>query len=493
MHRLWVMALALLAVATWLMVVTAGHPWGDDWAGYLLQAHALADGAAASEVATNAVAMRGGDVQIGPDAYPWGFPALLAVVGMASGWDFESLKWIGLVSLLGVVLGTFVLARQLVGSWLAAFAAIVVALRPSVVVDSTYLSSDLPFLAVSALTLALILRYYVGSTFAPRVDAGELIGVVLLSVTAFSVRSNGLVLPATFVFAILLPALTGRCAWRQPLMSSAGFCVLFGIAAALYLGFLPDGSLSHASYVSFDPRMWAQACIRHVNYLAAFPTLDLVRGPAKLLPLAAFVSICVMGAVRRPAEASILGVYIALHLGLITVVPLDGGTRYYYPLLPAAFALFALGLQGVGERIWRNAASTDGLPDGHAAVAVGCGGLALLVIALTWLSLREGSRHADGGPGTPFAADTREAFRYVEANAPLDAQIAFFKPRAFRLATGRLALAISQPSNLARVDWYVYAGNPSERRIQLEERFLADPSSGFALRHSVGNYRIYSR
>lgn len=491
----WVVpaGLALLAVITWLLARAGGHPWGDDWAGYLLQARALAEGSAAAEVATNAAAMRGSDVQLGPDAYPWGFPALLAVAGVATGWDFESMKWVGLAALIGAVLGAFLLARLLVGPWLAAGVAIVVALRPAVVVDSTYLGSDLPFLAASTLTLALILHIYAAAKSTGAIGAGALVGVVLLSVASFSIRSNGVVLPATLVFAIGLLALRGWCGWRSALVSCAVFAACFLLGALLYFRLLPDGSLGSVSYLSLDPLQWIQAGVRHANYLASLATFDLVRGPAKLVPLGVFAGLCVLGLSRRPEEGSILLVYLGMHVGLITLFPFDGGLRYYYPMLPAAFALLALGLQALRERLgdrWKGGGSAA---RGGPQFAVRALVLAAIVVTLTTLSLRERERHASGGPGEPFSADTRQVFRYVEVNAPADARIAFFKPRAFRYATGRVAVAIRWPRNLERVDWYVFSTSPADGRTQLDERFLVDPSSGFSLRYSVGTYRVYAR
>ena len=54
------------------------HAWGDDFAGYLLQARSLVEGRPGAEVALNGELQALADWRVGPDAYPWGFPALLA-------------------------------------------------------------------------------------------------------------------------------------------------------------------------------------------------------------------------------------------------------------------------------------------------------------------------------------------------------------------------------------------------------------------------------
>jgi hypothetical protein len=492
---LWLPALGLafLVACTWFLMVTKGHPWGDDWAGYLMQARALANGAASVEVATNATAISGSDFQLGPDAYPWGYPALLAIAGIAADWDFESMKWVGLVSLVASVIGALLLARSVVGTSLAVLVALCVGLRPSVIVDSTYLGSDLPFLALSTLALALIVRAYLDAKEVGFVERRMLLGVALLSVAAFSIRSNGVVLPATALFALGMLGFRGHCDWRETLAASATCVAGFGLGVVLYFGVLPDGSLSSLSYISLDPGVWLQACIRHVNHFAALVTFDMVRGPSKLLPLAVFSAICVLGLLRKPAEVSILLVYLALHVGLITLVPFDGGTRYYYPMLPAALVVFAVGLQALAERAASQSKGTGEVGGANSRLGIGAVLVAAFAVALALLSVRESERYATRGLGEPFSVDTRQVFRYVEANAPADARIAFFKPRAFRYATGRVAVAIRRPRNLERVDWYVFSTLSADRGTQLDERYLTDPASGFSLRYSVGTYRVYAR
>ena len=79
--------LALLVFGLWFVGWTPTYFWGDDWAGYLMQARALVDGSVDQELALNTAAMHGSDVQIGPNAYPWGYPALLAIAGLLTGWS----------------------------------------------------------------------------------------------------------------------------------------------------------------------------------------------------------------------------------------------------------------------------------------------------------------------------------------------------------------------------------------------------------------------
>lgn len=129
---------ALLCAWLWWSGRVDGHPWGDDWAGYALQARALAAGNPSAEVVTNAAAMHGGDVQIGPDAYPWGYPLMLAGVGIFLGENIEAYKAVGLLALFALLISTVGLARHFLPPAGAAFVGIATVLQPSLFLESGY-------------------------------------------------------------------------------------------------------------------------------------------------------------------------------------------------------------------------------------------------------------------------------------------------------------------------------------------------------------------
>jgi hypothetical protein len=84
-----------LAAATF----ARGHAWGDDFASYIMQAVALVEGRPSDFVRANTFTIDRSTVVLGPYAYPWGYPLLLAPLYAARGVDFGAFKSLNLVSL----------------------------------------------------------------------------------------------------------------------------------------------------------------------------------------------------------------------------------------------------------------------------------------------------------------------------------------------------------------------------------------------------------
>lgn len=488
------LAVLLLMVVTvlfaWLHGLTAITPWGDDWAGYLLQAKAIVAGEVDAELAMNTRAMRGGDVQIGPYAYPWGYPVLLAVAGVASGWSTLGLKLVGGLSLLLLVLSAFALARLRLALGLSAVVALAVGLQPDLVVDANFLGSDVPFAAFSTVGLLCVYAQYVLLAERRAASLWLATGVVLMSIVAFSIRSNGAVLPSTYVASLGLMVLRDRDRWRPLIGHAVGFCAVVLALYAAYFAAFPDGSLVHASYLSIDPHVWLERGIRHIHYLAEWVTFRRILGVAKLVPLGILMAGIAWGLVRRPWDGAVLLIYVVLHLGLLTLFPFDGGLRYYHPLLPPAFMLFAMGW----EEFWGVLKQwLSPLTRRRAGLAFAIGVPLLMTAVMLRVGRDEQARYAVTGPGDPDSAATVDTLSWVAANAPADATIAFFKPRAFRLLSGRLAYAVNQPTSLGTVDWYVFNDGTTDVRTQVDERALIDPVGGFQMVHERLPYRVYAR
>ena len=483
-------SLALLVFGIWFVGWTPTYFWGDDWAGYLMQAQALVDRSVDQELALNTVAMHGSDVQIGPNAYPWGYPALLAIAGLTTDWSALGLKSVGAAAVVLLIVSAFALARTQLGLGLATFVALAVGLQPAVVVDADHLGSDVPFLAVSTLCLVFIVRQFDRAQSGQPWSAAIALAVALTGAAAFSIRSNGAVLPCTYAAVMFLAALRGERSWRETILHGAGFAALMVTLLAVYFRALPDGSLVHAGYLSGDPAVWAKRALAHLHAIANWVTFNRIPGPAKLVPLSVMVGLLAWGAARRPWLGAVLLSYLALHLALLTVFPFDGGQRYYHPLLPAAFLLVAIGCQGAGEALRRY---IPAWPTGGVASATGALLLAGIAILLSLQIRIDQARYEDAGIEAPYAPATKSAMDFVSKTAPADTRIAFFRPRAFRLLTGRVAYAINTPRNLDRVDWYVFNGGTDDPRTQIPEPALRDPAARFRVIYDQAPYRIYAR
>jgi hypothetical protein len=488
-------ALSALVVVLWFGAVAPGHHWGDDWAAYLMQAQALQDGRVVQELALNTVAMDGGDTQVGPYAYPWGYPLLLAATGLLAGWDLASLKVLGLVSMLVLLVATYALARSMLRPPIAAAMTVFAALQPYMLVDMVYLSSDLPFTALSGVALWCMFVQWQRIESGRALSLGLAAAIALLCAFAFSVRSNGVVLPTTYVAMLGVLALRGARSVTDLALHGLQFVALAALLFAVALFALPDGSLVHASYARFDPALWISRLRDHVDGLWSLFPFTQFREFWKLIPLGLMLLLLVRGIVRWPWESAVLCAYAAMHLLLLTLVPFQGGVRYYLPLLAPACLMIGFGWQ---------AALDDARARQQVALAAaprpanGLRALAALLPAAALAAFCSVSAADErelvgiAAPDAPYGHAMQETIRWIAERAPADAQVGFSKPRAFRFMTGRTAYVITQPQNLPRVDWYI-TNELMEPRLQVPESALLAPETGFQIAYRNGPFKVFVR
>jgi hypothetical protein len=55
----------------------------------------------------------------------------------------------------------------------------------------------------------------------------------------------------------------------------------------------------------------------------------------------------------------------------------------------------------------------------------------------------------------PYTKEMNQVVSYTQEKIPEDAKVAFFKPRAFRLLTGRQSIIVNEANQTNRIDYYV--------------------------------------
>jgi hypothetical protein len=487
----WVAVLPLAWVlALWTWGLAAEPRWGDDWAGYLMQALALHEGAVGRELVLNTLAMQGSDSQIGPYAYPWGYPVMLQLAGSLGGWELASLKGIGGLSLAGLALATFFLARLRVGAALAALATVLTCGQQDVLVGATFLMSDVPFGCLATLAFALVFTQHVRSE-SRALSWSLTLAIAVAATAAFAVRSNGAVLHATYIAALALVALRRRRPWRETLRHGFAFAAGSALLVVAYFAAWPDGSLVHASYLSLDPATLARRLVTNLEAIWYWFPFGTLPGAWKLLTTLPALVLLLCCAHRRPWDTALVGVYAAGHLALLTLFPFDGGGRYYIPLLAPFFLLLAIGARELAPALpGVRAATVQPLlqsPLARAAPAL------LAALALTLVARAAQTPVHDAGPDAPLGAAAERLAAFIDRRVPENARIGFFRPRGLRLLTGRIALGISDPRHLDRVDWYVWTRESRDQLRQVPLESLARPGSGFVRVRDEGPFIVFAR
>lgn len=427
------LVIVLLALILAFSLLTKDHEWGDDWASYLMQAIAITTGGTREFIQRNTFTMRMSTHFLGPDAYPWGFPALLAPFTLACGpLNILCLKSINLIFWALFLWALYALLARRLPPLEAALLLAVFAFSPLLLKFNDQLTSDLAFLFFS--TLGLLLIEQVDNSLYKKM----LLGLVLSF--AFFVRTNGILLLPTLFLAQIFPRLQTRPrllpGWRQILTNEAIPYLVFGLLTLADLLFFPAGEGSHFERLSVISLKSIADNVSAYFAMAAFFFNDL---PYPQIIYGLLLPFILGGIVLNFKRDFPLVVYLVLSYALFILWPEQQGIRFLFPILPllvyfayqgmtaASFALtsqFPRAGQWLTRLFWWT-----------------------IVAAFAWTSLsaaRDNLAQGRGPYGNVFDPLSIEMFDYVKSQTPADAVVAFYKPRALRLFTDRNSLLIDK-------------------------------------------------
>ncbi len=96
MRRMLLIIIITLSLGIGASTLTRGHQWGDDFAWYIVQAKSILDGSTNEFMQQSAFTNGESTTHLGPLAYPWGYPLILAPVYATKGISPLALKLPGL-------------------------------------------------------------------------------------------------------------------------------------------------------------------------------------------------------------------------------------------------------------------------------------------------------------------------------------------------------------------------------------------------------------
>jgi hypothetical protein len=443
--------------------LTRGHGWGGDFAQYIMQAVSIVEGQPQQFIDMNRVTVEQSSKRMGPVAYPWGLPVLLAPLYAFFGLDILALKAVSVVSfLLFLVVFWFSLDKR--HSAVGRIACVsLFALNPSLLRATDRIISDIPFLLISTLAVFLIgVAIVEGRRFiSPAYDHLLLGGVIG---AAFFIRTNGvLLLVALAISQAVAAMLRAGCAptvVNTPHGNGTGVreigigllpYVSFAIIAMTWTAMLPEGGGSHVEHlrgVSLE-RIVAQA---H-DYLE-LPATFFTGVPHHLLVYGTTIPLALIGAIGRARSDYHIVVYMALTVGLYVVWPSDPYLRFLFPILPFYVSWVVGSLDEPKAPFTPRALAGWGRAIRLVPVVVVLlyFGRASATHVLDNLSRDRATRSG------PFVQASQEMFSFIRTHTPTDSTIVFFKPRILRLLTGRNSVSIGMTSadQLGRGDYLCY-------------------------------------
>ncbi len=476
--------ISISAILAW-SGLTNGHNWGDDFSAYIMQAKSITEGKPSEFIEANRFTIERSSSFLGPVAYPWGFPALLA--------PFYALFGLNMIALKSVVVVSFLLFLLLLwsgfrkyhsDSWRAVMLCLF-AINPTLLGFTDQILSDIPFLLVSTSSVLLIGRVVIEKRrlISPVCDQ-LLLGASM--VAAFFIRANGILLLITLgitqclllirsVYGLdaqhkraaglrIRPFSTKHAALRHLALNTLPYVFFAGVVLA-WQALLPAGG---SFYLSAFMDGVSMALIKHnaeyyVNVAAAF--FDGV--PYSYLLYGVTIPLAVTGAISRYRSDYHIIIFIVLTFLLYIpwsqqfTINISQSLRFLFPILPfyISFVLSSLERYTVGvvepEPLLRK----------------------LICIVPTVLILlyfgRQSASHAFANlmrnresVSGPFVETSLSMFSYIKDNTPSESTVVFFKPRAMRMMTGRRSLMINKVGELSPGDYLSLYQRDAESRDQ---------------------------
>lgn len=397
------------------------HDWGDDFAMYLMEAQNIAKG----EPAGQSGFMTNPNAAMGPQAYPVGFPLLLAPVVKHFGLDFRVLNLFESLMLVVALLTGFLFLRKHFSVMSSLLMTLVIAYNPMLVSFKTEVLSDLPFWCLLNLVLCLVSYHRYSSWW--MLLTGALIGF------AIHVRSVGLALLLAFVLYRLVTDLRNNDLGRY--IKSYGVFALACVTVWLGLRLLFPVNSSY-TYLESD---WLTTTANHLSY--NLESINNFFHSPGLSDYYFVTSICGWGFLSFMLLGFLItirqqGLTFPVVLTLIFVVAVisyhlgDAGIRLILPLMFCLFYFFA-----VGAKTMLNAVQLN-----HKAIAWIAGGLLLLSYIGPLHHMQAVAKQTQEGPHRPEAW---ELFTFMKKNGIRDVAIGFDRPRALALFSGNRSVHLS--------------------------------------------------
>src|SRR5512133_1163029 len=115
MRKILVPVIVVLSILLGTAMLTRGHIWGDDFASYIMQAGSIVNGTMGEFIQHNTITIFNSSSQIGPVAYPWGYPLILAPLYAIQGVHPLALKLPGLFFFAGFLACLYLLMMTRLG------------------------------------------------------------------------------------------------------------------------------------------------------------------------------------------------------------------------------------------------------------------------------------------------------------------------------------------------------------------------------------------
>ncbi|MCG2784006.1 MAG: hypothetical protein L6461_02760 [Anaerolineae bacterium] len=486
----------LIAGIMSISLFSTGQFWWDDFASYILQARAILDGRMAEFVAENGRAIAQSTYPVGPAAYPWGFPLMLAPIYALAGLSITAFKLVNTVAFVAFLAVFYAYARQRFNLPLSAALVSVLAFNPSLLKAQDLIQADFAFLLATTASLFLLdIQWRTGRSL-----AWQKIALGILIFGSFFLRTNGILLLGPLALVDFLQRRSNpQPGFRLISLPYLTFLALFGLSLILF----PGGQSSYFEHYElfFSP---ARLFDNFLFYLT-LPGWLFNGLPLSTLFLALTGLACLWGISQKARAEMPALTFSLLTMAIFITWPERQGLRFIYPILPFFLIFAAHGLQDLFHRIRprktehrpsTSLRSAQGLPTENwildtehqilPTALLGTLALLSLVVSFQRAGGRLFSREEINGPFDPVSA---EMFVYVREQTAADSTIIFFKPRLMKLLTDRYTILIEDCARIGEGD-FIVMHEKQERNGQIDPGEIKTCNPNVELQIAFKNQRF---
>jgi hypothetical protein len=456
-HNILLIAIILSGIVIGASTLTRGHEWGDDFASYIMQAQSILDGRTDGFIEHNTFTIFESSSQIGPVAYPWGYPLILIPSILLKGLHPLTLKLPGLFFFAGFLLCLYLLTEDRISRTERLILVSLCAFNPILTIHLDQILSDIPFLFSVFLVLLLLSKLTPEKNIRDYVVAGAAIFF------AFFIRTTGIILLASFLayqaYIFYSQQSNRKIVVIKSFVVVGVFTLLWFISSSIF----PNGQGAYFRQLAgFTFDIFLTVNIPGYFYLGA-QFLGIQPTTTWMFTYYALIVFFLIGAwARRNNDQPIL-FFFALYLGAMLVWPEWQGIRFIFPVLPIFIYFVFQGINAVVEM----------LPEGYYTLSKGVVYLLWLVLAGIFLfnsgtraySNLQNNRKING----PFDSYSDEVFNYIRTETPPDSVIVFFKPRAMRLFSDRDSIMVLECESLLKGDYFAQHKNWEYSQILPDE------------------------
>lgn len=431
--------------------LTRGQIWGDDFASYIMQAKSILTGTMHEFVEHNSFTIFQSSNQIGPVAYPWGYPLILTPVYMIKGINPLALKLPTLFFFIGFLTCLYLWMKTRLTPTESLLIVSLFAVNPVMLNFLDQILSDIPFLFFSTLALFLMSSTYRHSNL-------QLVFLGIAIFMAAIIRTQGIILLASFFVVQCVDLWKNRT--NRPLLIAGVqnivvVALIFGMLWLLYALLFPSGNESYL--IQYKDFRLTTAISYFSNYSYAF---HLLFGESTIWTILyyTFFTFFLLGAWKKRREDPVLIIFFTLWMILIITWPSWQGIRFIFPLLPIFLYFTFAGMKLLLEKLPLNYAPTGQW------IFYGLWSVILVIFLFNSTVNASNNLKNDRAINGPFDPYSRQVYEYIKEETPANSIVVFFKPRAMRLMTDHDALMSTECDRILKGDYLVLSKKVGENQ-----------------------------